>query len=293
MAIGFRSSSTGDIHAPGTITITKPTGWAATDVFITGIGSSRGGAGGSGTYSGPTGWTAIATHVGTAAGNDVDIAGWWALGSVASLGFTKSGTVDDAGWVCLALTGVDNTTPIDAVGTPNTNTGANSITMGAVTVVTDQAWLLGLFSDWLDGLVSATGFTRVENAHSNGMAACLYNTTPKSVGTTGTTSVADSASASGQRIAAMPFALRPAGGGGGSVAGSTLDRSSTFDAGITFGGSTFGRTQSQKDYGILVPRRRRFFIPSSPLSLYTPQHRHRSCFGARPVNSREYSKCLI
>jgi hypothetical protein len=192
----------------GTKTLTKPTGsTSATDILLCTWSSWE--STGTSTLSTPAGWTLIAVV------DTGSVRSWtfWALGNVAATGFAwvAGGGGTDLGWVCLGFTGVDLTTPIDATGTTSTNTGANSITANAVTIATANAWHLIAGADNLDGVMSATGFTVKDNGSTLHMrASLLYNTTPKSTGSTGTVTVNNSAAASGQELAAVPFALRPA-----------------------------------------------------------------------------------
>lgn len=213
MGIGVNANITsGDVHAPGATTvITLPTGTAATDVVTVFFGSGTSSTTVI-TTTPPTGWTAIATaFTVTSGGVQVRLSGYWALGNVASKTFTNTGAGAscDQGWICLGFTGVDNTTPIDAAGTTSSSTGASAVNANAVTVATDQAWeVIGLTS-WQGGTWSASGFTAKQNAHVNEDASCLYNSTPKAVGSTGTVSCSSTGSSTGQVEAAMPFALRP------------------------------------------------------------------------------------
>lgn len=215
MALGFRSFSSGDAHLPAaTLTVTKPTGFASTDALVLFVGSGRT-AITPGTWTAPSGWTAIATAVsqnGTNSG--VNLAGFVAYGNVANLGFTKSGTVDDVGWVMLAFTGGDQTTIVDAAGTPNSNTAAGSITAGAVTpATTGAAYVTGLAS-WVGGTWSGTGFTLKQNAGANEDTSCAFDLTGLTGGvSSGTKSLSTTGGATAQILAAMPFALRPAAGG--------------------------------------------------------------------------------
>lgn len=232
MAIAFRAPSSGDVHAPGaTVAITKPAGTAGTDILVAFFGSGTGSGGTSGSFTAPAGWTAIsaAATANLGAAQAINLAGFWSLGSNTNLTFTKTGTVADMGWVCLGFTGVDNTTPIDAVGTTNSSTGATTLTTNAVTVATSGAWHVIGFADWLGGTYSATGFTNVENAAANEAAGCLYNPTPKSTGSTGTVVVTSSAASSGQLLAGMPFALRPAAGGGSTAVLAAGSQASSVD----------------------------------------------------------------
>jgi hypothetical protein len=209
MAISHTHTDTKDSSAtgPATLAPAKPTGTVSTDVLILAMCVSNNGSA-TGSYTAPSGWTSVGNV--TSTGNVIRVDVWWALGSVASTTFTKSGTVNAYGLVMAAFAGVDNTTPIDATGTANSNTGSATLTVNAVTIVTDQAWELIGTSDWNGGTFSATGFTVSASATTGEETALLYNTTPKSTGSTGTVTLNDSASASAQSLCAVPFALRPA-----------------------------------------------------------------------------------
>lgn len=144
--------------------------------------------------------------------------GFWSLGSNTNLTFTKSGSVVDVGWVCLGFTGVDNTTPIDATGTTSSNTGTSgtvSLTVNAVTVATSQAWEVFCYTPWNSGTITVTPtatFNNVVNAAANEQANCFYNPTALGTGSTGTVATSIPFGSATQGVAAMPFALRPAGG---------------------------------------------------------------------------------
>lgn len=214
MAIGVNATiSSGDLTAQGTntVTITKPTGTASTDILVAVFAVDLGGT--PGTIATPSGWTAIAASV---PNSTIRLYGFWSLGSNATLGFghTQGSFADDVGWVCVGFTGVDNTTPIDATGTTNTSTGSATLVTNAVTVATANAWHCIAVCDWNAGAgeFSASGFTPKQNAATHAISALLYNTTPKSTGSTGTATITSATGASGQLFAGMPFALRPAGG---------------------------------------------------------------------------------
>jgi hypothetical protein len=206
------TNSSASVAAPATLTVTKPTGGTpgAADRLVLVVTGGNGG-GNVGSYTAPAGWTSVGSVLNLAGGaGHTSLQVWHAAGDVASLGFTKSGTVADAGWVMLCFSGCDTTTPVDVAGTANSATGANSLATNALTVVTDQAWHLIGFADWLSGTYSATGFTVAASPTTNEACALLYNTTPKGVGSTGAVTVNDSASATNQNLMAVPFALRPA-----------------------------------------------------------------------------------
>jgi hypothetical protein len=217
MAIGFRTSSSADIaSATATVTITKPTGFASTDVLIAVFGTSKS-SNVAHTITAPAGWTRIAAQVsqtnGTAEIILLDV--FWALGSVVGLGFTNSTTGGGVqqGWLCAAFTGVDTTTPIDvAVVAGDKNTASATLTVSAITIATTNAWDCIAAADWLGGVFTVTSFTVAENGHTNASAALCYNTTPKSTGTTGTATLNSTAGAN-QILEDIRFALRPAAGG--------------------------------------------------------------------------------
>jgi hypothetical protein len=213
VAIAFRSSSSGDVDGSagiGGVTITKPSGFASTDILVLTI-SARGSVGlGAITLTAPAGWTAIATPVNTNDGtNRLQLWGYVALGNVASLNFTSgSATLMNMGWSCAAFTGADNTTPVDAAGTPNSGTVPD--VANSVTVVTANSWHILCAADLNNHDVSAGSFTAANNSPAS-FAACavLYNTSPKSAGATGTVSVGIGVSDPADIVAAVPFALRP------------------------------------------------------------------------------------
>jgi hypothetical protein len=219
VAIGVNTSiSSADLTAQttGTKTVTLPSGTVGTDVVIVAWGLDDNNTSAP-TIIAPAGWTAVDTSIRTAVGSkNITLYAFWALGGVANLGFTCTVLTSsiDLGWVCVGFTGVNNTTPIDAVGGTNSSTGATTLTTNAVTVATDQAWHAIAFCDWLGGgtdTFSATGFTAKQNGGAHATAALLYNTTPKSTGSTGTVVVTSSDAAANQIENGMPFALRPAG----------------------------------------------------------------------------------
>jgi hypothetical protein len=208
------SNSAGDIAvAPATLNVTKPTGGTpgASDILVLCVGGGNGSAAGS--YTAPAGWNLIGQLLDQASGVDhVSQQVWWAPGDVANLAFTKVGAIASLGWVMVCFTGCNSASPVDATGTPNSRvTDGTTLVTNAVTVATDQAWHVIGFGSWLGGTNSAPGFTVAQNAvpASNEDSTILYNTTPKSVGSTGTVTVTSSAGSAGQVLVGIPFALRP------------------------------------------------------------------------------------
>ena len=139
-----------------------------------------------------------------------DLAYFWALGNIANLTFTKSGNVSALGWACSAFTGVDNATPIDAIGTATNTISSTTVTVGTVSVATNNAWhLVAACEAAKSATLSATSFTIAESGNTNEHAALLYNTTPKSVGATGTVTVTSTDGTGGQTLIGFAFAIRP------------------------------------------------------------------------------------
>lgn len=222
MAIAHaRTDTTQDIaSATATLTVVKPTGVAATEVMIIVI-VTEGGTNTLDTITPPVGHTRIGARVSQTNGGaeivQVDV--FWALGNVALMGYLNSitGSNVQQGVVCAAFSGVDNTNPIDVAGTGNSSTGVSTLVTNAITIVTNQSWHMIGSGDWTGGSAqTATGFTVSENAHANAATCLLYNTTPKSTGSTGTVTV-NAGSGSTQIIVGQPFALAPAAGGGGAT----------------------------------------------------------------------------
>lgn len=208
------TNSSGDVASPGaTINVTKPTGGTpgASDILVLCVGSGAGATVGS--WTAPAGWTLIGQLL-----DQVNVADhvsqqvWWAAGNVANLTFTKVGFVASLGWIMVCFSGCNSVTPVDATGTPNSRvTDGSTLVTNAVTIATDQAWHAIGFGSWLGGTNSAPSFTAAQNSPAtNEDSTLLYNTTPKSVGSTGTVTVTSSAGTSGQVLVGIPFALRPA-----------------------------------------------------------------------------------
>lgn len=216
MAVGFRNSSSGDVAAPGNLAVSLPGGTLATDVLILAIVSKRTGSVGVGSYLTPSGWTAIKSNTSNDGTNSLFLQTFRALGSVANLTFTKSGTVTSAGWACLAFTGVDNSNPVDSteIGGFDHIAGSSTITTGAITTVNSGAVVLCCAGDYNNGSYSASAysFTPVENAAANQAAAVLYDLTPQSPGSHGAFTLTSTAAASGDIFHAGTIALKPAAG---------------------------------------------------------------------------------
>lgn len=218
----FVNSSSGDVHVSSgggsgtTLSVTLPAGVSTsstTTVFLSiSTGASTSGHT-AGSWTGPTGWAKIGSNKEQANGaSTVDVVVFAAPSNVTNLTFTINGTnfVDDVGWICVALDGVDLATPIDVAGTPSSSTSSGTVTAAALTIATANACELIGVGQWLGGAFTASGYTVKANAGVNQSAALLYNLTGKPIGSTGTVSVACSGSTTGQILIAMPFAVRPA-----------------------------------------------------------------------------------
>ncbi len=196
----------------GGVTITKPPGTVATDVLICVI--AIGGANLSDTITTPADWTLIAPHVDQSDGtNRVELYAFWALGSTSNLSFSFAGlTLNSSGWLCAAFTGADNAAPIDVANSGVSNTGATSLSCGALTIVDDGCWEMAACADHLLQTLSAPGCTLASNGSpaSFQSAALLYNTTPLSPGAAAAIVISAGGSGTGQILAALAFALKPA-----------------------------------------------------------------------------------
>jgi hypothetical protein len=161
------------------------------------------------TITPPSGWNPVFTSVG-----DATIRGsvYYRVAQAgdSSWSWTISPTNVDFGMACQTFSGVDQNNPIDATGTSSSNAGSGTITANAVTILTANAWHLIGSTDWINGSLTATNFSSVQNPSGNMDAAVLYNTTPVGTGSTGTVTVTVSSGATNQHLVAMPFALRPA-----------------------------------------------------------------------------------
>jgi hypothetical protein len=211
MAIAVRSSGSTTWDILGTSrSVSRPAGTQDGDLMVVSL-SFGWSSGGPFTSSAPAGWTAVGENVGgSGASNTQRCSVYYRVAQPgdASWTFTQSG----ANWFGGALqtfSGVDPATPIDATGTASTNSGSATISANAVTVATANAWELIGTCAFTGPSNSATGFTTLGNAGGESYAALLYNTTPLSTGSTGAVTVTNSLGASGQTLAAIPFAIRP------------------------------------------------------------------------------------
>lgn len=204
MAIGLRASgsTTWDVNATSQV-VTKPAASATGDVMVMAIGANM-----TGPAPLPTGWTSIGTV--TLTGACLTLGYRVAQAGDTSWTVTPGGGAQQFGGVLQTFTGVDNVTPIDATGSAASQASGTSITVPAVTVVGSGAWHLIGHASTGSGNPTATGFTVLKDAQANEAAALLYNQTPKSAGSTGTTAVAYSSGGA----AALPFTLAPAAAAG-------------------------------------------------------------------------------
>lgn len=214
MAIAkVRTNTTADLNAPGaTIAVTLPTGGLSTEICILALLASNASANPVGSWTPPAGWTAIFSTFNRlqGGGGDMGCQGFWSLANNANLTFTKSGTVTAAGWVAVDFSGVDLTTPIDVTQVGQSIVTSQDLTLASNNIATDQAWDMAIGGDWQSGgTFTIPNFTIAVNANVNESAIVGYNTTPKSVGATGTVVMHNTAAASGQVLLGARFALRP------------------------------------------------------------------------------------
>lgn len=220
MAVAFHASTTGvsnSVSNGATVTVTKPTVTTG-DYLIVVFGINQTTVG-TAAFTAPAGWTVVGARV---ALTSVVVQAWIAPQSVAALGWTfavgtGAGTANSS-WVCASFSGVDATTQVDVTGTGNSNSAANSISVTAMTTVTDQSLEVIGIVDWNGSAAfTATGFTVKPSTATSCQVALLYaNTATTPAGTTGAKTVNDSASAGGNFLAYQQLCLRPLAGGGGS-----------------------------------------------------------------------------
>lgn len=200
MAIAVRGtgSTTWDVNASSQV-VTKPAGVVTGDLMVMVIGANM-----SSPVALPTGWTSVGTA--TLTGACLTVGYRLAQAGDTTWTVTPGGGAQQFGGVLQTFSGVDSTTPIDATGSAATTASASSLAAPAVTVVTANAWELIGFASTSTGNPTATGFTVLKDAQTNEAAALLYNTTPKSTGSTGTVTVSFGSGGT----ALLPFAIRPA-----------------------------------------------------------------------------------
>jgi hypothetical protein len=205
--IGFRNSTQGQINNPvGTITITKPT-VVAGDILVVEFGINGGISAAS--VTAPAGWTQIGS---TIHNSHVTVQAFWALQSVAALGFTfVGGGSQDLTWKCGTFRNVDNVNPIDAVGTGNSNTGSATISVATFNTVTNNALEMFAICDWNSGAFTQASFNIDPTPTSfNASALCYAKAAQATAGATGAFTVSDSGSATGQVLCYQQWALRNA-----------------------------------------------------------------------------------
>ncbi len=216
--IAFRSFSQQDLSNPGTVTVAAPAGVAAADVCVLCFICSCTSINTVGTYTAPAGWNAMTgSPFSSSQNNKFKFHLWWALGNVSFAGtFTISGQVGTqfVGVVCAAFQNVHNTTPIDVIAGALSTTGLSAnttLSVAAVTTVTDRALPLLCCSDQGDGTFTATNYTVKENGTpppSNQSSGVLFKTsvlTP--AGSTGAVTLNDTVSGD---MLGIQLALRPA-----------------------------------------------------------------------------------
>lgn len=213
--IGHRADSSADISGVGaTTTVSLPTGTQSTDIVAAVFCSTRLALINPNVVSPPAGWTRIGSELTANNGiSELTLSLFWAQGNVGALGFSNSQTLTlNQGYVLSAFSGVDLSTPIDVTGTSTNSTGGGAIVNASINIATNNAWhLVGAIDLDANSLTTPAGFTQAANGTppTNAGAGMFYNTTPKSIGATGTVTIGISVSDSNDILAGLAFALRP------------------------------------------------------------------------------------
>ena len=226
MAIAVRASgtATADVLAgsasPVSTSISRPAGVQSGDLMIASVSSYCYIPGGPISIATPSGWTLIGA---VNASNGNAGAAFYRVSTGSDGPWTFAASVTGPGDFAIGIqiqtfSGTNASQP-DATGTTSSTVGASSLTANAVTVVTSGSWEI-ICGTCGNGSMSATGFTALEAAgtYSN-FADLLYNTTPKSSGSTGTVTVSQASSGD---MTLIPFSVAPAAGGSVSVSVSAV-----------------------------------------------------------------------
>jgi autotransporter-associated beta strand protein len=206
-----------------TLTINKPTEVVAGDVMLVCI--SQHDTAGTPTAANLSGWTLVKS--GTLGGNATDygtilvkVAG---SSEGSSYTFNLVGTVGGAVGDIVAFSGVDNTTPVDAVAAAFTSSVGRSTTVSATTINTQtdnaMAILFGMaanastassqtWSDWLSGLSATPLFSNIGAGAAASATSVAANW--KMMATAGATGAGQATLSRSERNAGIWVALRPA-----------------------------------------------------------------------------------
>ena len=216
-AIALRGSPTTASVTSGTsLTINKPTGVVAGDVMIVSIAQYA-------TSSGAaalSGWTAIksgslsqSARFGTIL---YRVAG---ASEGTSYAFTLTPSVSGAVGEIVAFSGVDNTTPLDAIGTGFTTASSASVTAATITTVTDNAAaiLFGMAASITSGTGAtwgswASGLTELYDNQGTGTGnnATSVGAAWKTIAPAGATGAGSATLSTSMRNGGFWVALRPA-----------------------------------------------------------------------------------
>lgn len=228
MPIAHVADSTADVAGQGaTNNLVLPAGANGTQVVVAVFVSTRVAVISPNVVTPPAGWSRIGTELTANNGvGEITLSAFWALGSVAALGFSNSQTLTlNQGYAASSFSGVDLGTPIDVTGTANNSTGGAADVVNSIVIATPNALhLLGIADLGAHTFNTPASFTQNANGATNSSCSLMYNPTPKSTGATGTVTVGISVSDATDIIAGIPFALRPAG-----IAGQSLYEQLTND----------------------------------------------------------------
>lgn len=218
MSITPGTRTTGGTHAVITsFSISLPS-FSAGDIFVVIMGIN--GATTPLTLAAGTNWVEIGTAGGASVSHVRIQAFVCTTPGSAGTSFAVSGGsgTQDIGYVCVPWSGVDTTTPIDSTGTAGTSTSNANVTVGPDTIVNSGSLMCGGVVDWNAGSTfstnsgSATTYLLDNGSPVNFVATCQCAQWYKNATDDGASfSIHDNAGATGNFLAAICWALKPAG----------------------------------------------------------------------------------
>lgn len=187
------------------LAINKPAGVVSGDVLVAALVTDAGGA-----WTPPSGWTQIQTVTNTAV-----VTAWYLVAGgsePSSYTWNWANSTQGAGGI-VAYTGVNNTIPIDYVGSTNTGSSSSVVSNAAYTVH-DDAMIIGVFGGRSNGTPAnytppGTMTERVDA--SSGTNAGAIEMTEENVSTAGSYASKTAMCSRSESFGAFVFALRPTG----------------------------------------------------------------------------------
>jgi hypothetical protein len=206
MAIARGTNNTGS-SSTTTLTVTAPASIANGDLLLALIYV------GTGTVTGPSGWTRLRSDAG--GGLQLDV--WWKIASSESGNYSWTVPTGGSGGIIVRYTGVDNTNPFES---PSVSAGQHSASGTGpkapdITTTVANDWVVHMFGAF-NGSLTMTPGTDTEVTHISSSIVAMYftdTTGPKSAGTQTGPTVTWSAATGGS--GEQSVALNPAAGGGG------------------------------------------------------------------------------